>query len=143
MEVLAETGFVTEGARGMNDLLDLSVLSKNLRMAIVYAEKKSHECGKLGDHLNALKFHKLASMIKEAENCLPKDDLMTDGYKSTDKRQAVEYIARVSNQLVVVDAAKKALAGKATLDSALVTAHKVGRQSVIKDTANAALGIDE
>lgn len=66
---------------------------------------------------------------------------MSDGYCSTDKRKAVEYIAEVSHQLQVKYAAEQALAGKASLDSALVKAHEIGNQGVVVDTANAALGI--
>lgn len=66
-----------------------------------------------------------------------------DGYKSTNKRTAVEYIEKTSTQAVVVAAAQKALKGEASLDSALVTAHETGNQLVVVDTADAALGIGE
>lgn len=66
---------------------------------------------------------------------------MRDGYMSTDKREAVEYIEKVTTQLAVKLAAQDALKGEASLDSALVKAHDIGNQLVVKHTANAALGI--
>jgi hypothetical protein len=68
---------------------------------------------------------------------------MRNGYKSTNKKEAVEFIAATSSQLMVKNAAERALAGQASLDSALVTAHKIGNQAVVVDTANSALGIEK
>ena len=66
-----------------------------------------------------------------------------NGYGSTDKRKAVEYIAKTSNQLHVVNAAERALKGEKSLDSALVAAHETGNQAVVVHTANTALGIED
>jgi len=66
---------------------------------------------------------------------------MRDGYKSADKLTAVKYVHETTNQLMVQNAAAKALAGETSLDSALVVAHEIGNQHVVVDTANAALGI--
>lgn len=66
---------------------------------------------------------------------------MSDGYKSSDKREAVQYIHNTTSQLMVKNAAEKALNGAVSLDAALVMAHKVGNQGVVVDTANHALGI--
>jgi hypothetical protein len=60
---------------------------------------------------------------------------MRNGYKSTNKKEAVEFIAATSSQLMVKNAAER--------DSALVTAHKIGNQAVVVDTANSALGIEK
>jgi hypothetical protein len=68
--------------------------------------------------------------------------MRNDGYRSTDKRSAVEYIRSTTNQLMVSNAAERALAGNASLDSALVMAHEIGNQGVVVNTANSALGIE-
>jgi hypothetical protein len=67
---------------------------------------------------------------------------MSSGYCSKDKQKAVEYIAKTSNQLVVKNAAERALRGEASLDSALVEAAVRGNQLVVRDTGRAALGME-
>lgn len=65
-----------------------------------------------------------------------------DGYGSKDKLSAVKYIANTAVNDCVRNQADKALQGKASLDSALVEAHKTG-QDCVRHTANIALGIED
>lgn len=65
-----------------------------------------------------------------------------DGYGSTNKTEALRYIANIASEDYVRSQAEKALEGDASYDSALVRAHG-SRQDRVRETANAALGIDD